>query len=143
MPCLRRARIARITWSSSSSTSSMVFSPTPVPPPLAQPLAAHYSGRGWDPASNEKAPGVSAGGPFYCRSSRLLGDALLDVLLGRPDAGILGVLGSLVLLLQPPLGIDGRAATVGGGGYGLAVAGVGDVTRGEDAGDARHGVLLL
>src|SRR3712207_8489852 len=56
---------------------------------------------------------------------------------------VLGALGGLVLLLQPPLRVDGRAAAVGGGGYGLAGAGVGDVAGREDAGDARHGVLLL
>src|SRR5829696_5409453 len=62
---------------------------------------------------------------------------------GQGDAGILGLLGGLALLLEPALAVDGGPATVTGRRYSLAVAGIRDVTGGEHAGDARHGVLLL
>src|SRR5215208_4254932 len=65
------------------------------------------------------------------------------VLRGGPDAGILGLLGGLALLLEPALAVDGGPATVTGRRYSLAVAGVRDVTSGEHAGDARHSVVLL
>src|SRR5215203_2722400 len=66
-----------------------------------------------------------------------------DVLLGGPDAGILGLLGRLALLLEPALAVDAGPPAVARRGAGLAVAGVRDVAGGEHAGDAGDGVLLL
>src|SRR5215210_4972594 len=71
-----------------------------------------------------------------------LAGILLHLLFGGPYGRVFGVFG-LALGLEPALGIYGGAAAVARRRDGLAVALVGDVARGEDAGDVRHGVLLL
>src|SRR5829696_7544204 len=158
MPCSRTARMARMTCSSSSSTSSIAFCSSTLGVPsfcscqrVRTRRRSGYTAKG----RPRHMPGAllvytTLRGPLQCRSAgsrwwwlayRLAG-ILLHLLLGRPHARVFGVLG-LALIFQPAFGVDSRPTAVPGGGNGLPVALVGDVARGKDTGDASHGVLAL
>src|SRR3712207_2300450 len=110
----------------------MVFSLTPLYPPRWRRIIP----------AEKQSPRRRRRGRFCSFRKGTSEASRVPLLLGGPDGRVLGLLG-LALLLEPALGVYGRAAAVAGGGDGLAVALVRDVARGEHAGHARHGVLLL
>src|SRR5215212_3196629 len=155
MPCLQRARVARMTCSSSSITSNITF--------FSFTLGVPSSCSCQRIRTRRRSGYIAKGRPRYMPGTTLvdmtlreplqvrrgpqrlaygLAGVFLHLLLGHPHGRVFGVL-RLALIFEPALGVDGRPAAVSGGGNGLPVALVGDVARGEDAGDARHGVLAL
>src|SRR5215211_364436 len=135
MPCLQRARMARITWSSLSSTSSIAFfsSTLGVPSSCSCQRVRTRRCSGYIAKGRPRhMPGAllvdtTLRGPLQCRFAgsqwlayRLTG-ILLHLLLGRPHARVFSVLG-LALIFQPAFGVDCRPTAVPGGGNGLPVA---------------------
>ena len=136
-PCSRRARMARMTCSSLSSTSNIAFfSSTLTVPSFCSCQRVRTRRRSGYIAKGRPRhmPGAllvytTLRGPLQCRSagsrwwwlaSRLTG-VLLHLLLGRPHPRVFGVLG-LALIFQPAFGVDCRPTAVPGGGNGLPVA---------------------